>query len=100
MKFSNPIGLGRLVYYGASALVVLQSLVARQGFIYLSSWITFTSNSDRQRMILISIFAIFWANYGALYLIGPMKIEIPVVMLFSNGIYFDFNQEWYADVGY
>lgn len=51
-------------------------------------------------MILISIFAIFWSNYGVLYLIGPMDISIPGFGFVSKGIYSDFNQAWYQDVGY
>lgn len=91
MKFSNPFGVGRQVYYLISSLVVIQSLIARQGFIYLTGWITFTSNSERQRMILISIFAIFFSNYGILYLIGPMVTDIPYISYYSTGIYYDFN---------
>ena len=51
-------------------------------------------------MIVLAVFAIFFANYGLLYLIGPMVLDIPYISHFAKGIYFDFNQAWYSDVGY
>ena len=38
--------------------------------------------------------------YGVLYLITPMRLEIPIVSFFTIGVYWDFNQYWFADIGY
>ena len=100
MKFSSPFGEAKIVSIVISCLIVTQSLAARQVFIFLTRWITFTSNSERLRMIVLAVFAIFFANYGLLYLIGPMVLDIPYISHFAKGIYFDFNQAWYSDVGY
>ena len=43
------------------------------------------------RVIIISVFLIFFSNYGLLYLIAPFKINIGVLSQLMGGIYEDFN---------
>ncbi len=49
--------------------------------------------------IIVSVFAIYFLQYGVLYLISPMKIDFPLVSNFVTGVYEDFNQYWYSDIG-
>ena len=37
--------------------------------------------------------------YGVLYLITPLRVEIPIVSYFCVGVYGDFNQYWFIDIG-
>ena len=80
--------------------IVLQNLISRIIFIELTKVIKFTSNSARMRIVLISVFLIYFMNYGVLYLLAPMKVDIPgLERLPLVGIYFDFNLFWYSDIG-
>ena len=49
--------------------------------------------------IIVSVFSIYFLNYGVLYLLAPMKLEIPFVSDILIGVYYDFNQQWYSDIG-
>ena len=49
--------------------------------------------------IIVSVFSIYFLNYGVLYLLAPMKLEIPFVSEVLIGVYYDFNQQWYSDIG-
>ena len=51
------------------------------------------------RIIIVSVFSIFFLNYGLLYLIAPMSLNIPIISSFMMGIYEDFNQYWFSDIG-
>ena len=82
-----------------SLLIVLQNLLARIAFIQLTKVIKFTSNTQRTRIIIVSVFLIYFLNYGVLYLLAPMNIEIPILKNYLIGIYNDFNQAWYSDIG-
>ena len=42
------------------------------------------------RFILLAVFMVYFANYGVLYLLSPMKISLPVVSNYFEGIYPDF----------
>ena len=52
------------------------------------------------RFTLVSVFSIIFLNYGILYLITPLKIDVPLVSLIMSGVYYDFNQNWFRDIGY
>lgn len=60
-------------------MIVVQSLVARFGIIKLADFIKFTSESARLRFIIIFVFAIYFINYGVLYVIVPLKVDFPIV---------------------
>ena len=79
---------------------MVQSLIARIGFIELTKLIKYTSESQRMRFILVSVFKIYFINYGILYVIVPMKIQIPLVSDLLVGVYYDFNTYWYTDIGF
>ena len=49
--------------------------------------------------IIVSVFSIYFLNYGILYLLAPMNIQIPLVSDVLIGVYYDFNQQWYSDIG-
>ena len=51
------------------------------------------------RFTLLSVFSIIFLNYGILYLITPLKIEVPLVSLIMSGVYYDFNKNWFSDIG-
>lgn len=48
---------------------------------------------------MVSVFSIFFLNYGLLYILAPFKWDIPVLNSILIGIYEDFNQFWFSDVG-
>ena len=99
MKFVGPFGEFYLLSQVVSIVIVLQSLAARTGFIALAKWLSFTSNSQRMRFILVSVFSIYFLNYGVLYLIAPLSIKLPFVSFLLRGVYPDFNQFWFGDIG-
>ena len=47
--------------------------------------------SQRMRVIVVSVFAIFFANYGLLYMIAPFQLNMGMLTSFTIGIYEDFN---------
>ena len=100
MHFTSMLGIGQLVGYGLSVMIVAQSLMARMGFIQLTKLIKFTSNSSRMTFIVICVFTIYFINYGVLYVIVPLKVKIPIVSNLLVGVYWDFNMYWYTDIGY
>lgn len=65
--------------YGCSILIVVQSFMARFGFIQLTRLIHFTSVSQRMTVITISVFCIFFTNYGLMYLIAPLQMNLGVL---------------------
>lgn len=99
MKFVAPFGEFYLLSQCISILIVLQSLSARIGFIALAKWLSFTSNSQRMRFILFSVFSIYFLNYGVLYLVAPLNVKIPFMAYLLRGVYPDFNQFWFSDIG-
>ena len=52
------------------------------------------------RFILVSVFKIYFINYGILYVLVPLKIQIPLVSDMLIGVYWDFNTYWYTDIGF
>ena len=100
MMFTSYFGWGSILSYTLSLMIVLQNLLTRMGFIRLTKLIKFTSNSARMRFIVVSVFIIYFLNYGVLYLLAPMQLNIPLVSSLVSGIYWDFNQYWFTDVGY
>ncbi len=100
MQFVSMLGVFKLLGYVISTLIVVQSFLARFGFIHLTKLIKFTSNSQRMRFIIVSVFCIFFFNYGVMYILGPMELKIPIAGQFLLGIYTDFNQFWFSDIGF
>ena len=98
MKFSATLGEAQLFKQFLSLMIVVQNLLSRILFIELTKVIKFTSTSQRMRFILISVFMIYFLNYGVLYLLAPMKLRIPFLPK-TLGVYYDFNQYWYSDIG-
>ena len=91
MKFTSPFGVYFLLSKLSSLLIVVQSLLTRLGFIALSKWLKFTSNSQRIRFMTLSVFSVYFINYGILYLIAPLHISVPLASRKIRGIYTDFN---------
>ena len=89
-----------MLSYVLSFVIVAQNLAARIGFIQLTKIIKFTSNSARTRFILVCVFIIYFLNYGVMWLLAPMHIDIPIMSFSQAGIYYDFNQYWYGNIGY
>ena len=99
MSFYPLFGFYYWIQQLLSVLIVVQSLIARTLFIYMSDIIKFTSNSQRMSFIIVSVFAIYFLQYGVLYLFAPMNLNYPIISQFVTGVYEDFNQYWYADIG-
>lgn len=100
MYFSDTFGIARMSGYVISLLIVTISTLVRIIFIEIAKIIKFTSNSQRTRFILVSVFCVLFLYYGVLYLITPMSLEIPIIGYFCIGVYSDFNQYWFVDIGY
>lgn len=91
MRFSNTFGIGQLVYNGLSLLIVVQSMIARFGFIKLTEFMRFTAETSKMRFLIVFVFTIFFINYGVLYVVVPMKTNFPIVSKLIQGLYWDFN---------
>jgi len=46
------------------------------------------------------VFLVYFMNYGVVYLMAPMMIEIPILNIYFTGIYPDFNTSWFQDIGH
>jgi|Transcript_22039 hypothetical protein len=51
------------------------------------------------RVIIVSVFTIFFVNYGLMYLIAPLELGLGVLSDLMMGIYEDFNAFWFSDIG-
>ena len=60
MQYSGLISYGSLANVIATLAIIIQSFVARAGFIKLSKWVKFQSQSGYMRMTVIAIFLIFF----------------------------------------
>ena len=47
----------------------------------------------------VSIFMIFFFNYGVMFLLAPIEIDIGPWNYISSGVYHDFNKEYYICIG-
>jgi len=45
------------------------------------------------------VFLVYFMNYGVVYLMAPMMIQIPILSIYFEGIYPDFNTNWFQDIG-
>ena len=99
MTYYDIFGIPKIIYYSASVAIVLQSLIARSVFINIIHWIPFKYESSRLNYTIVSVFMIFFFNYGVIYMYAPMRIPTPIVHSIFNGVYKDFNDSWFEDVG-
>ena len=81
--------------------MVTQSFLIRFIFVKMAEKINFQSESMYLSFVIFSSFSIFFINYGFAYIFGPLKIGIPLVndLQITFGIYYDFNEAWFGDVG-
>ena len=47
----------------------------------------------------VSVFLIYFFNYGIMFLIGPLNIEIQFMSTFFAGVYTDFSTHWFNEIG-
>ena len=99
MEFYNLISMPTFKYYGISSGIVILSIFTRTVAMKLAQCVTFTSESKRSFLTVIFIFLVFFNNYGIVYLIAPMRINLPLISDFVMGIYLDFNYSWFKDIG-
>ena len=59
----------------------------------------FTSISQHMAVVIVSVFSIFYVNYGLLYLIAPFRTDIEFLSSIMIGMYRDFNSFWFSDIG-
>lgn len=90
----RSIGFGyfSLINNFMSVVIVLESMIARSAFIALSNYIRWQSLTNKMKNTVVSVFLIFFLNYGLLYLFSPMeKSFIPWFSYFTVANYPDFN---------
>ena len=85
-----------MAYYASILAINVQSFVIRSIFVYLMRYTYFKTESARVRFMTVSIFGIFFLNYGIMYLVAPMDIDISFLIL---GVYTEFNTSWYVNIG-
>ena len=51
------------------------------------------------RVIIVSVFTIFFVDYGLMYLIAPLELGLGVLSDLMMGIYEVFNAFWFSDIG-
>ena len=95
MLFYDWMEKPQIFYFSATILIVLQSLIARSIFINIIHWIPFKYESSRLNYTIVSVFMIFFFNYGIIYMYAPMRIPTPFLHSFFNGVYKDFNDSWF-----
>ena len=99
MNFYKLFGMPNFIYYSISFCIVVLSYLVRTVVIWLANMITFKSDSRRSSLFVIFVFAVFFNNYGLVYLIAPLSIPIPILEFYFVGIYPDFNYAWFEDIG-
>jgi len=52
------------------------------------------------KLMICSVFIIYFYNYGLLYLLAPMQINLFYSLGPGLAIYPDFNDSWFSDIGY
>ena len=87
----DAFGAFIFVGYLISGAIIVQSLICRILFIQMTNIIKFKDDSRQKSFIIISVFSVFFLNYGVLWLLVPMKNRIPLLDTVFNGIFWDFN---------
>ena len=48
---------------------------------------------------MVGVLAIFFFQFGIMFLIAPLNFDANHIKLFFNGIYTDFNEHWFDEIG-
>ena len=86
-------------------MIVCVSFISRKIYVYLISKIKLRRISQEKNIGMYSTLAIYFCNYGLMYLIAPWNFidhkEITKDGEYLwTGYYNDFSSEWYIDIGY
>ena len=99
------MGLGTLLDMCYGQMVVIANYVGRVLFIYFASLIRFTTYTKETNFIMLSVFWMQFFNSGLLFAVAPFDAREgiaqrwPIVGKIFNGIYPDYNANWFGDVG-
>ena len=75
-KFWVFFSIPQMINYMASLAIVAQSYIIRYIFVWLMRFTYFKTDSARVRFMTVSIFMIFFFNYGIMFLLAPFEIDI------------------------
>lgn len=95
-------GFGYWMEQGFNYMVVVVSYVIRFFFIWIAEKVRFFSKTKETVFIMVSVFWIYFLNYGFVYLFASWDSRhtpIPFWNRVFSGLYPDFNALWFNDVG-
>ena len=98
-RYMSLLGVPQIMYYSASVFILMQSLLARAFFAFLTNLTSFKTETARIRFMTISVFMIFFFNYGIMYILAPINIDTEFMHTFFAGIYTDLGTHWFNDIG-
>ena len=102
---TSTVGLGTLMNLCFAYVVVIANYVARVLFIWFASLIRFTTHSQQTNFIMLSVFWMQFFNSGLLFVFAPWDsrgawgLKIPYWDKVFDGVYPDYNANWFSDVG-
>ena len=105
-RLSNgEVSTGFILQNIFSLVIVCVSFISRKIYVYLISKIKLRRISQEKNIGMYSTLAIYFCNYGLMYLIAPWNFvdqkEITTEGEYLwTGYYNDFSSEWYIDIGY
>ena len=83
-------------------MIVILSYVIRFFFIWVAGKVRFFSKTKETVFIMVSVFWIYFLNYGIVYLFASWDSRhwiIPFINNLFEGLYPDFTALWFNDVG-
>ena len=87
-------------------MVVIANFVARVLFIYFASLIRYATLTEQANFVMLSVFWMQFFNSGLLFAIAPwdsrsgwLYENVPLWGKIFDGIYPDYNANWFGDVG-
>ena len=95
-------GFGYLLEQGFSYMIVILSYVIRFFFIWVAGKVRFFSKTKETIFIMISVFWIYFLNYGIVYLFASWDSRHWILNFINKlfeGLYPDFTALWFNDVG-
>lgn len=98
-QFEKVAGWPQILYYGVSLATVAESLVARLAISYLTDFASFKKDTGRVRFMAVSIFWLFFFNYGIMYILAPLDYDIKILRGITGGVFSVLGTEYFNEIG-
>ena len=97
-QYIAPYGIMYFVATGFGQVIAMTNFFIRFVWMYMASWIGFTTVTEEIEFIKNSVFYLYFLNSGLLYVLAPWdsrEVDIPIINKLFQGVYTDYNANWF-----